>query len=348
MDGGAAVRLRQDEKLVLTCLGTGVGGQPLEGRADRMPLVTGVVRIGPQDPEPGTGYGGQRVVSPQLVLAVAEEGEVVVREPAQQFPRLLDVLVAQVVGGRLLGQLLGDAQRGVAHLLPVLDGLTGVGQHAQQVVGDLLQVGAVGLAVDLDMDPRLDVRVVRQLAAPARRTPGDPGRQYLDELAGQIPSYDELRMDDEMDTAPLPGQLVGDRVDEEGHVVGDDLDDGVAARPAVLLDGRGVHPHARRALRTGLAQPVVREGGAEDVDRVAVGEVLRGCVQVVALEEREHGVVVRVPGSPPDVVSRVVPVGSCPPTGLFSATRAALSSSSALASSSLVCIVLWLLSRAVA
>ncbi len=43
-------------------------------------------------------------------------------------------------------------------------------------------------------------------------------------------------------------------------------------------------------------QPVVREGRAEDVDRVAVGEVLRGGVQVVALEEREHGVVVRGSG----------------------------------------------------
>lgn len=114
--------------------------------------------------------------------------------------------------------------------------------------------------------------------------------------AGEVPSYDELRMDDEMDAATLPGQFVGDRVDEEGHVVGHDLDDGVAARPAVLLDGRGVHPHARRSLRTGRAQPVVREGGAEDVVGFAAEKVLRGGVQVVALEEREHGVVVRGAG----------------------------------------------------
>ena len=99
----------------------------------------------------------------------------------------------------------------------------------------------------------------------------------------------------------------------------------------------------RRALRAVLGEPVVGEGGAEDVDRVAVGQVLRGGVQVVALEEREHGVLVR------DARALVsAPVGRCPPTGLFSATRAARSSSSALASSSLVCIVLWLLSRAVA
>ena len=113
------------------------------------------------------------------------------------------------------------------------------------------------------------------------------------QLAGDVAADHDLRVDDDVDAAALAGQLVGDRVDQEGHVVGDHLDDGVAARPAVLLDGRGVHPDVGGALRAVLGQPVVREGGSEDVDRVAVGQVLGGGVQVVALEEREHGVPVR-------------------------------------------------------
>ena len=156
----------------------------------------------------------------------------------------------------------------------------------------------------------------------------------LDQLAGDIAADDDLRVDHDVDAAALPGQLVGDRVDQERHVVGDDLDDGVAARPAVLLDGRGVHPDVRGALRAVLREPVVGESGAEDVDRVAVGEVLRGGVQVVALEEREQRSWPACPGS---ALGPVVPVGRCPPAGLFSATRAARASSSALASSSLVC-----------
>lgn len=295
--GRAAVGLGEDEELALAGLGPGVGGQPVEGRADGVRLVDAVVRVGAQDAEAGAGDGGQRVGVLQLVLAVAEEGEVVGGEPAQQFPGLVDLFVGEVVE-RLAGQVVGDAQRGVAHLVPVLDGLPYVGQHAQQVGGDLLEVGAVGLAVDLDVDPGLDERVVRQLvllvlgALAALRAGRDAVAlgEDLDELAGDITAYDDLRVDHDVDAASLPGQLVGDGVDQERHVVGDDLDHRVAARPAVLLDGRGVHPDVRRALRTRLGQPVVGGGGAEDVHGVAARDVLRSGVQVVALEVGEEHV----------------------------------------------------------
>ncbi|MEY9488253.1 hypothetical protein RKD26_004047 [Streptomyces calvus] len=280
--GGPAVGLGQHQQLVLARLRAGVGGQPLEGRADRVALVGGVVRVGAQDAQAGAGDGAQRVVLAQLVLAVAEEGEVVVGEPAQQLAGLLDLRRGQVGGHRLVGQRLGQPGGGLAHLAPVLDGLADVGQDPQQVGGDLLEVAAVGLAVDLHMDPGLDVRVVRQVAA-------GRGGEHLDQLAGDVPADHELRVHDDVDAAALAGQLIGDGVDQERHVVGDDLDDGVAARPAVLLDGRGVHADVGGALGTALGEPVVRDGGSEDVDRVAVGEVLRGGVQVVALEEREHG-----------------------------------------------------------
>ncbi len=251
-----------------------------------MLLVLGVVRVGAQDAEAGAGHGGERVVLAQLVLAVAEEGEVVVGQPAQQLAGLLGLGRGQVGGKGLALHPVGDPGRRVPHLLPVLDGLADVGQYAQQVGGDLLQVGAVGLPVDLDVDPGLEVRVVRELTA-------GRGRQDLDQLAGEVAADDELRVDDDVDAAPAPGQLIGHRVDEEGHVVGDDLHDRVTAGPPVLLHGRGVDPHVRRALGAVLGEPVVRDRGAEHVDRVTAGEVFRGGVQVVALEEREHGLAVR-------------------------------------------------------
>ncbi len=288
--GRPAVRLGQHQQVVLARLGAGVGGQPLEGRADRVVLAAGVVRVGAQDAEAGAGDGGQRVVVAQLVLAVAEEGEVVVGEPAQQLAGLLDLLLGHVGGDGLLGQRLGQRGGGPAHLAPVLDGLADVGQDAQQIGGDLLEVLAVGLAVDLHVDPGLDVRVVREVALVRREVAAGRGGEHLDQLSGDVPADHDLGVDDDVDTAALAGQLVGDGVDQEGHVVGDHLDDGVAARPAVLLDGRGVHPYVGGALRPALGEPEVRDGGSEDVDRVAVGQVLRGGVQVVALEELEHGV----------------------------------------------------------
>lgn len=289
-----------------------------------MRLVGAVLGVGAQNAEAGAGHGGQGVGLGELVLPVAEEGEVVGREPAQQFTRLLDLLVTQIVGGRLTGQLFGDAQRGVAHLFPVLDGLADVREDPQQIGADLLEVGPVGLTVDLDMDPGFEDRVVRQVLAV--RLEG----QNFDQLAREVAADRDLRVDHDMDAAALAGQLVGDRVDEEGHVVGDHLDHGVAAGPAVLLDGRGVDPHVGRPLGAVLGEPEVGKGSAEDVDRVPVGQVLRSGVQVVALEVPEHGLLVRA-------LAVLGPGRKVPPTGLFSATRAARASSSALASSSLVC-----------
>ncbi len=251
-------------------------------------VLAAVVRVGAQDAEAGAGDGGQRVAVDQVVLAVAEEGEVVVGEPAQQLTGLFELVLAQVRGDRLVGQGVGDAQRGVAHLLPVLDGLAYVGQDALEVVGDLLEVGAVGLAVGLDVDPGLDEGVVGARGLGAVRVA--VGSEDLDQLAGEVTADDDLRVDHDVDSAALPGQLVRHGVHEEGHVVGDDLDDRVAGRPAVLLDRGGVHPHVRGALRPVLGETVVRERRPEHVDRVPVEEVLRGGVQVVALEVGESGV----------------------------------------------------------
>ncbi|GHI38535.1 hypothetical protein Sviol_29430 [Streptomyces violascens] len=332
---------------MLAGLGAGIGGQPAEGRRDGVAVVLAVLRVGAQDAEAGAGDGGQRVVVGELVLAVAEEGEVVVGEPAQELAGLVDVLLAQVAGLRLLGQLVGDAQRGVAHLLPVLDGFPYVGQDAQQVGGDLLQVGAVGLAVDLDVDPRLGEGVVRQLGGLGA------GVEDLDELAGEVAADDDLRVDHDVDAAALPGQLVGDRVDEEGHVVGDDLDHGVAAGPAVLLDRRGVHPDVRRTLRPVLRETVVGERCAEDVDRVAVGQVLGSGVQVVALEVPKKDALVgtflaRGPGRGCPVGPGGVPQASGPPGRAVLSYPGRPCEQLGLGFVQLGLHVLWLLSRAVA
>ncbi len=238
------------------------------------------VLVGPKDAEPAAGDRAQHVLAvPHLegVLAIPEEGEVVVGQPAQQLERLGYLGVVDA-GRRRGGQLVGDPHGGVAQLRPVLDGLADVAQHALQRRLDLRELVGVGLPVDLHVDPGLGDELV--VIGAARRQVGD-----LDEVAGDSAAQHELRVHDEVDRPALQVELGGYRVDQEGHVVGDDLDDGVPRGPALLLDGRGERPDPRRALRSRGREGLVRQRGAGDVDRVPADELLGCDVPVVALEE---------------------------------------------------------------
>jgi hypothetical protein len=93
-------------------------------------------------------------------------------------------------------------------------------------------------------------------------------------------------VDDQVDAAAAPVQLHADRVDEERHVVGHDLDGRVGGLPAVLLEARVVDAHLRRAGRP-LAREVERaDREAVQIERVAVGHVLGGDPAVELPRER--------------------------------------------------------------
>ena len=83
----------------------------------------------------------------------------------------------------------------------------------------------------------------------------------------------------------MPRQLHRDRVDEERHVVGDDLDDGVRRLPAVLLDVGRVDVHLRLAGPPDAAEVPVRERGAVQVELAPVDQVVGRDVRVVRADE---------------------------------------------------------------
>ena len=143
-------------------------------------------------------------------------------------------------------------------------------------IGLMRLVGA--LAVELHVHPRLDV--LAELALAHRVDVED-----LLQDAGGVTADDELRVHHEVHGALLARQLGGDRVDEERHVVGDDLDDAVAAGPAVLLHRRGGDAHVGRADRPVGGDLLVRQRGTEQVLGGAGQEVLGGHVAVVAAQE---------------------------------------------------------------
>ena len=100
-----------------------------------------------------------------------------------------------------------------------------------------------------------------------------------------VAADDELRVDDEVDGTAERCERGGDRVDEERHVVGDDLDDGVPAGPALRLDGRVRHVDVGRADRTPPRQVALGECGAEEVLGLAGEQVLGRGVPVEDVQQ---------------------------------------------------------------
>ena len=279
VDRGSTVGLGDDEQLALA-------GHPAGPLAQPHPLARRVIA---QQPEAGAlhrrEHVGPRVVA-QLVLAVAEEGEVVVGQPGEQPTGLLDLLGGDADGRGLVEDLRDLGALGT-HLGPVLNDLAHVGEHAAQVGRDLLAVGGVAVAVDLEVhpglaqDPELGGR-----AAPvdAARVCGPPVEDLL-ELAGRVAAHEHQRVHNDVDGAAHAHQLGGDRVHEEGHVVGDDLDNGVPAGPALLLELGVEHLDLGGADRAGLRELPVGQGGPEEILGGAGEQVLGGHVSVVPPEE---------------------------------------------------------------
>ena len=119
------------------------------------------VLVGAQDAQAGAGQGSQREVLAVLleaVLAVAEEGEVVVGEPPDELRALAHLVGVERAAGRDSSSAT-TAEGPRAHLLPVLDRLADVAQHALEGLLDQGDVGLVDDPVDLDVHPGLVERV---------------------------------------------------------------------------------------------------------------------------------------------------------------------------------------------
>ena len=307
--GGAAVGLGEHEHVV---------APGVRGDVCAEVVGPGGAAVVAHDAQPGAGdrlqhrrvRGRPRT---QGVLPVAEEREVLVGQPAQEPCRLCGVggverpegqprrQRVEVVGHRLGRRLHGG---------PVLDGGADVGQDGLQRAGQgdvgvggiipVVRVVALVLgpsrlgrgrsgrshgcgAVDLDVDPGLDPDVVTDRVGVGLAV-GD--LEHLEQLTVGVAPDDDLRVHHQVDAPSRRGQLVDDRVHQEGHVVGDDLDDGVRGGPAVLGDARGEHAHERTARFAQPGEGAVGQHPGADVRGVATEQVHVGDVREVPLHQQ--------------------------------------------------------------
>jgi hypothetical protein len=244
--GGTGIGLGKDEGVDRTGVLHVVRGQRLQ-----QPRLARVLPA--QQPQAGVGICLEHFLpfpSRDPVLAVAQEGEVVVGGPVQELLRL----AAPGFGHRhpAFGEVPGDLEHPFAHRRPVADDRAHVAEH-------LLDTGLDrrhrfrALAVDLKVHERLAVALA-----------------HLEQLARPVADERDHRVAEHVHADPAFGQGHGHRVDQERHVPVHHLQHRMRRLPVV--PGAGVeHPHVGR-VGLALAREVEEIGRQR---RPALGRVER-------------------------------------------------------------------------
>jgi len=215
-----------------------------------------------QHAQAAAAHQAQRIaalVHDELVLAVAEQHHVVLCQPLEEGAAL-----GHLRGGQRGGQrrVLGDRLVEPAHhRRPVGDGGTHVGQHLLERRHQRRALLGFDQPVDLDVHPRL----VRHAVAGARHG-------QLEQGAAGIAPHGEDRVHDEVQRQAGAVDRKRRRVDEERHVVVDELEHRMPRRPAVLGQGGRERTQLRRAGRALRAELPQRQQRAGQVLDAAAGQ----------------------------------------------------------------------------
>ena len=230
----------------------------------------------PEDPQTRVlddGAHHQLVAAGEFVGAIAEEGEMVIIDPEQEFPGLLGVLLGDA--GRRLLHLVQDVADLVPHRLPVLDRDANTAEHALDIVAGFLHLPGGEMPVDLDV----------HVGFVARRARIPVVADEIGDFAPGVALYADDGMGNPVDGHSAFVERRRHRIDEERHIVVDDLEHGVAGIPAMLLEARGVDPDLRLARLARGGKAPQRKGGAEQVLRGILGHVVGGGGGVVSADE---------------------------------------------------------------
>jgi hypothetical protein len=190
-----------------------------------------------QQAEPGLELGLELVLlGVEFVVADAQEGEIVGQQPFEERHRLGDLLRGE--RRRAFLEIGDDLAEVAQHGAPILHAQPDIGEHLLERRHDRAALRFVVDARDMDMDEAL-------AQSPGRRRPLEVRALEIREPAVRIACQDEDRVNHQADVERALRQLRHDRVDQERHVVVDDLQDRNVLEP-LLRDDSG------RMLETNL------------------------------------------------------------------------------------------------
>ena len=204
------------------------------------------------------------------VEAATQQGHVAVVDPGQEVGGFLGFL-----GIGSMGDVVAGGADALAHRGPVLHRGADVGQHPLDPLAQTGLGGRIRQRVDGAVHEGFVARAVLLFT----------GFQKLDDAALGVADDAGDRMDDQMDGDALPVQLRRDGIDQEGHVVVDDLHHRALGLPAMLVQPGRIDPHLGLAGRALLCPLPHRQCGAVKLFRGAAQQVIGGHVGVKALHE---------------------------------------------------------------
>ena len=256
----ALARLEDHHQIAAVQESAGIGSERLLGAGLELE------RQMAQKTEAGAAVGFEEIFAVdtfEVVFEVTEEGEVVAHHPFEELDGLLQLigLHRRFVALEALDRPLA----GLLHRLVIADHRFDVGQDLPQVGFQLDPFAGRRKPVDLELHERF---VLGAFAA---------GLQDFDQLARGVAFGRQLGMQHQVDGQLAAAQLGRHRIDQEGHVGGQDLDDRVVFGPGgtvvggiedadlggVVLPARGPFEqgkqHAGEAGEVGLAKIVERK-----------------------------------------------------------------------------------------
>src|ERR1700736_2233832 len=210
-----------------------------------------------QNAKAGITYHAEGVLTPffdEIVIAIAQKNKMTVGQPGQQSP-VLCYRIGKERGGHGAKPFIDQTVHALFHFRVVLHRLANIPEDPSDSCFQFKEALRISDTVNFHMHDRLESAALPGVA-----------RQDLTQATLSVAPGFHDRLNDQMESQSLAINFHGNRVDQERHVVIDDLDDRMRGFPSILLVLRIINS---KLWSTGLELPHEFEMGQGSATKIA-------------------------------------------------------------------------------